>query len=156
MNIIAVDDEKLSLEALVSCIKENLPNETVNAFRKTSDAEVYVCRNGCDIAFLDIEMRDVNGIELAKKIQEINSKVNIVFVTGYGDYTGEAFSIFASAYIMNLHARYMNDFEVLSLKNNDYVTTMVLCYTGDVNRLNGLVNKIMRLKGVKKMRFIGF
>ena len=100
MNIIAVDDEKLSLEALVSCIKENLPNETVNAFRKTSDAEVYVCRNGCDIAFLDIEMRDVNGIELAKKIQEINSKVNIVFVTGYGDYTGEAFSIFASAYIM--------------------------------------------------------
>ena len=39
MNIIAVDDEKLSLEALVSCIKENLPNETVNAFRKTSDAE---------------------------------------------------------------------------------------------------------------------
>ncbi len=74
MNIIAVDDEKLSLEALVSCIKENLPNETVNAFRKTSDAEVYVCRNG--------------------------SKVNIVFVTGYGDYTGEAFSIFASAYIM--------------------------------------------------------
>ena len=62
MNIIAVDDEKLSLEALVSCIKENLPNETVNAFRKTSDAEVYVCRNGCDIAFLDIEMRDVNGI----------------------------------------------------------------------------------------------
>lgn len=62
----------------------------------------------------------------------------------------------ASAYIMNLHARYMNDFEVLSLKNNDYVTTMVLCYTGDVNRLNGLVNKIMRLKGVKKMRFIGF
>ena len=62
----------------------------------------------------------------------------------------------ASAYIMNLHARYMNDFEVLSLKNNDYVTTMVLFYTGDVNRLNGLVNKIMRLKGVKKMRFIGF
>ena len=100
MNIIAVDDEKLSLEALVSCIKENLPNETVNAFRKTSDAEVYVCRNGCDIAFLDIEMRDVNGIELAKKIQAINPKVNIVFVTGYGDYTGEAFSIFASAYIM--------------------------------------------------------
>lgn len=100
MNIIAVDDEKLSLEALVSCINENLPNVTVNAFRKTSDAEVYVCRNGCDIAFLDIEMRDVNGIELAKKIQEINSKVNIVFVTGYGDYTGEAFSIFASAYIM--------------------------------------------------------
>ena len=100
MNIIAVDDEKLSLEALVSCIKENLPNETVNSFRRTTDAEVFVGRNGCDIAFLDIEMRDVNGIELAKNIQKINPKVNIVFVTGYGDYTGEAFSIFASAYIM--------------------------------------------------------
>ena len=67
MNIIAVDDEKLSLEALVAAIKDNLPKETINAFRRTTDAEVFVCRNGCDIAFLDIEMRDVNGITLAKK-----------------------------------------------------------------------------------------
>ena len=100
MNIIAVDDEKLSLEALVSAIKENLPNETVNAFRRMTDAEVFAGRNGCDIAFLDIEMRDGDGITLAKNIQAMNPKVNIVFVTGYGDFTGEAFSLYASAYIM--------------------------------------------------------
>ncbi|MCR4702830.1 MAG: response regulator [Saccharofermentans sp.] len=100
MNIIAVDDEKLSLEALVSAISENLPDQTVNAFRKTTDAEVFVSRHGCDLAFLDIEMRDVNGITLAKNIQAMNPKVNIIFVTGYGDYTGEAFAIYASAYIM--------------------------------------------------------
>ncbi|MBR6986506.1 MAG: response regulator [Clostridiales bacterium] len=100
MNIIAVDDEKLSLEALVAAVKENLPNETINSFRRTTDAEVFVSRHGCDIAFLDIEMRDVDGITLAKRIQEINPKVNIVFVTGYGDFTGEAFSLYASAYIM--------------------------------------------------------
>ena len=100
MNIIAVDDEKLSLEALVEAVKENLPNETINAFRDTTDAEVFAGRNGCDIAFLDIEMRDVDGITLAKRIQAMNPKVNIVFVTGYGDFTGEAFSLYASAYIM--------------------------------------------------------
>ncbi len=100
MIIIAVDDEKLSLEALVSAIQVNLPNETVNAFRRTDDAEVFVGRHGCDIAFLDIEMRSVNGITLAKNIQTVNPKVNIVFVTGYGDFTGEAFSLYASAYIM--------------------------------------------------------
>ena len=100
MNIIAVDDEKLSLEALVAAVKENLPNETINSFRRTTDAEVFVSRHGCDIAFLDIEMRDVDGITLAKNIQAINPKVNIVFVTGYGDFTGEAFSLYASAYIM--------------------------------------------------------
>ena len=100
MNIIAVDDEKLSLEALVAAVQENLPNETINAFRRTAEAETFVGRHGCDIAFLDIEMRDVNGITLAKRIQEINPKVNIVFVTGYGDFTGEAFSLYASAYIM--------------------------------------------------------
>lgn len=100
MNIIAVDDEKLSLEALVTAIKENLPNETINSFRRTTDAEVFAGRNGCDIAFLDIEMRGVNGITLAKRFQKINPKVNIIFVTGYGDYTGEAFSLYASAYIM--------------------------------------------------------
>ena len=100
MNIIAVDDEKLSLEALVSAVQKNLPNETVNAFRRAEDAEVFVGRYGCDIAFLDIEMRDVNGITLAQNIQKVNPKVNIVFVTGYGDFTGEAFSLYASAYIM--------------------------------------------------------
>lgn len=56
--------------------------------------------NGCDLAFLDIEMRGVNGITLAKRFQKINPRVNIIFVTGYGDYTGEAFSLYASAYIM--------------------------------------------------------
>ena len=100
MNIIAVDDEKLSLEALVSAIKENLPDETINAFRRVAEAETFVSRHGCDIAFLDIEMRAVNGITLAKNIQAKNPKVNIIFVTGYGDYTGEAFSLYASAYIM--------------------------------------------------------
>lgn len=100
MIIIAVDDEKLSLEALVSAVQENLPNETINSFRRTDEAEVFVGRHGCDIAFLDIEMRDVNGITLAKNIQAVNPKVNIVFVTGYGDFTGEAFSLYASAYIM--------------------------------------------------------
>ena len=61
---------------------------------------MFAGRNGCDIAFLDIEMRGVNGITLAKRFQKINPKVNIIFVTGYGDYTGEAFSLYASAYIM--------------------------------------------------------
>lgn len=100
MNIIAVDDEKISLEALVAAIKDNLPNETVNSFRRTTDAEVFVGRNGCDIAFLDIEMRDVDGITLAKRLQTMNPKINIIFVTGYGDFTGDAFSLYASAYIM--------------------------------------------------------
>ncbi|MBO4389779.1 MAG: response regulator [Lachnospiraceae bacterium] len=100
MNIIALDDEKIALEALVSAIRKNLPEEEVNSFRRPSEALEYANTHVCDIAFLDIEMRGIDGITLAKELQKINPKVNIIFVTSYGHYASEAFSLYASGYVM--------------------------------------------------------
>ena len=57
-------------------------------------------KNGCDIAFLDIHMRGMNGVEVAKKLKEINPKMNIIFVTGFSEYAGDAMNMHASGYIM--------------------------------------------------------
>ena len=53
-----------------------------------------------DAAFLNIEMPVMNGIELAKRLKDIASNINIVFVTGYSDYAVEAIGMSASGYLM--------------------------------------------------------
>lgn len=100
MNIIAVDDEKLALETLVRSIKSAESKAVVYGFREPEDAVEFVKNNECAVAFLDIKMRLITGIELAKNLKEINPKLNIVFVTGFSDYTLEAFKLYASDYIL--------------------------------------------------------
>lgn len=100
MNIIALDDEKLGLEGLVSAITEAEPSASLNAFRNADEAIKYAAINIPDIAFLDIELRLGNGLDVAKRLKELNPKINIIFVTGYTDYMKEAFNLYASGYVL--------------------------------------------------------
>ena len=69
MKIIAVDDEKLALEALIDSITEAVPDASILAFRKPSEAMKFIRENVCDIAFLDIQMRGMTGLELARQLK---------------------------------------------------------------------------------------
>lgn len=100
MNILAVDDEKLGLESLVDAIKEAEPQAVVYSFRKAGEALEFYRTNGCEVAFLDIQMRSMSGIGLARQMKLINPNVNIIFATGYSDYMGDAFSMHASGYLI--------------------------------------------------------
>ena len=53
-----------------------------------------------DVCFIDIQMPGLNGIEFANELKKLHSKINIIFVTGYSNYMGEAFKLDASDYIM--------------------------------------------------------
>ncbi len=81
-------------------IKEAKPDADITAHKKQADLLNDAKENGCDIAFLDIHMRGMNGVELAKELKGVNPKMNIIFVTGYSEYAGEAMSLHASGYIM--------------------------------------------------------
>ena len=100
MRILCVDDEPLALEMLTQAIEEAIPDADLHPFRKQSELLADAEENGCDIAFLDIRMRGMNGVELAKGLKQINPKMNIIFVTGYDEYTGDAMRLHASGYIL--------------------------------------------------------
>lgn len=100
MRILAVDDERLALEALIEAIKIACPNAQLSGFRYAEDALEYAKENVCDVAFLDIEMAGINGVSLALKLKELNGDINIIFVTGYGNYRAEAFDMRASGYVV--------------------------------------------------------
>ena len=100
MKILCVDDEPLALQMLEMSVKKAKPDATVLSFRKPKDLLLEAEQNGCDIAFLDIQMRGMTGVKLAKELKEINPKMNIIFVTGFSDYATDAMSLHASGYIM--------------------------------------------------------
>lgn len=100
MNILAVDDEKNALEGLENALKRALPEACIHAFRSGAEALAFAEHTSCAVAFLDIELRDMNGLELSKRLKDIQSKVNIVFVTGYSEYAIDAFDVHASGYLL--------------------------------------------------------
>lgn len=99
MHILAVDDEQSALNVLVGAIKDAVSDAEIHSFRKPLEALEYVKNNPCEIAFLDIQMREINGVVLARKIKEAYPQINIIFVTGYSEYANEAFGLHASGYV---------------------------------------------------------
>ncbi|MGM9643581.1 MAG: response regulator [Eubacteriales bacterium] len=100
MNIIAVDDEKLALETLMDSILKVMPGRAVHGFRKPEEALEFARENRCDIAFLDIKMRGMTGLELARQLKDIQGDINIIFVTGFSEYSLDAFRLYASDYLL--------------------------------------------------------
>lgn len=101
MLIMVVDDEQHALENSVAKISSVLGEGTkIEAFQNPLTAFEYVKENLVDIAFLDIEMFAMNGIELAVKIREASPQTAIIFVTGYSEYAIEAFKIHANGYVL--------------------------------------------------------
>lgn len=100
MTIIAVDDEPDLLERLEEEIKAYTPTAEVFAFGEVDDAVAFADENVIDIAFLDIQLGGISGIELAKKIKYKQPRCNIVFCTGYTEYATDAFQLSASDYLM--------------------------------------------------------
>lgn len=54
----------------------------------------------CDLLLLDIEMRGINGMELAKHLRSNGDMLPIVFITGYSDYISEGYDVEALHYLL--------------------------------------------------------
>jgi len=99
MNIIAVDDEHLQLIDLEFAIKKAVPDANVLSFESPTIAAEFGSKNRIDIAYLDINMPGLNGIDLAKKLRETSPQINIIFATGYDEYAKESYNVQASGYL---------------------------------------------------------
>lgn len=100
MKFFVVDDEKHALDRLVRELKVAAPNAEVSAFSNPVSLLEYAKDTPCDVAFLDVRMGNMTGVELAKKLKEFLPKLNVIFVTGYDEYANEAMKMHASGYLM--------------------------------------------------------
>lgn len=99
MNILTVDDEPNALHLLAQNIRAVVPEAEVAEFTGSCAALEWASKNTCDVAFLDIELGGMDGIELGKRLKERNPKTNLIFVTGYLKYAISAYALRASGYL---------------------------------------------------------
>lgn len=60
----------------------------------------YAEESDYDILLLDIEMGNMDGVTLAKKLRKGNETLQIIFITGFSDYISEGYEVAALHYLM--------------------------------------------------------
>ena len=99
-NVILVDDERIILTGGLPILENVLPTASITGFIKPSDAIKFAEKNEIALAFLDIEMGKVSGLDLCRKLLDINPRTNVVFLTAYMEYSFNAWDTGACGFLM--------------------------------------------------------
>lgn len=99
MNLLLIDDEQIMLEMLTDAVAEVLPSANRACFTNAKEGLDYAKKNPIDIAFLDINLMGISGLDFAKQLMQFYPKVNIIFCTGYAHYAIDAFQMYASGFL---------------------------------------------------------
>ena len=105
MRTIVVDDEELSMRQFEIECAQVREIELVGRFTNPLEALDYARNNAVDFALLDIEMPQMNGIELARRLREIKRDMIIIFVSGYSDYVLDALKMKSDYYVFKPYSR---------------------------------------------------
>ena len=106
MNILICDDNK---DIVVQ--EEFVIEEAMSAIKKHGNIQTFTSAQECletvkknpkayGVIFLDIEMPYISGLELGKKIKEINPIIQVVFVTSFEKYSLSAYEVHPFHYIV--------------------------------------------------------
>ncbi|MFC5470680.1 response regulator [Cohnella suwonensis] len=99
MKAIVIDDEGPALDSLTRLLERN-GIDVAGSFRDPREALKQQGSLRFDVAFVDIEMPELNGLELAARLQTSKPDLQIVFVTAYEQYAVEAFELDAADYLL--------------------------------------------------------
>lgn len=100
MRAVLVDDEYLALQYLGKLLQENDGMKIIGSYMDPYEALRAILKEKPDIVFLDIEMPEMNGIELAEQIEHSLPTIHIVFITAFREYAVKAFEVNAIDYII--------------------------------------------------------
>ena len=94
MRILICDDEKTYLNTLQIHVEEYMQSHHI-LYNMTTllDATQLPEDEVFDLAFLDIQMPNVDGITLAKRLRQRNPKLALFFVTNYDEYQDDAMDL---------------------------------------------------------------
>ncbi len=98
MNIGICDDEKEICLQIKKMVLALAPESQVRCF--CSGKQLLSGGQHFDILFLDIQMADTNGMEIARTIRERKEDTVLIFVTALKEYVFEAFDVSAFHYLL--------------------------------------------------------
>lgn len=97
MNCIIIDDEPLAIEKLKNYITKLPELNLLKTFSSAISAIDFLKTNLVDLLFLDIEMKELNGIQLLESVS-LNSKV--VITSAYREYAIKGFELKVCDYLL--------------------------------------------------------
>lgn len=105
INIAICDDERTEINYLSTIIRRwsKLQNTAIRLFEyESAEAFLFAYEDDktVDILLLDIQMKNMDGVELARQIRKDNEYVQIIFITGYPDFIADGYDVLALHYLM--------------------------------------------------------
>lgn len=100
MIFIVVDEEPFARKQLEDAVRAARADVKLKSFSRAAEVQQYARKYKIDVAFMDIESENMNGLTLAKNLKEIQPEVKIIFVSGCGKYAYDAYQIHASGYLL--------------------------------------------------------
>ncbi|QBO36326.1 response regulator [Periweissella cryptocerci] len=100
MQILIVDDEVYARDELRFLLEQNPAVDTVVDVESISEAVVQLFAEEFDAIFIDVQLNEENGFELAQRIPKLSYQPKIVFATAFDEYALQAFDLNATDYIL--------------------------------------------------------
>lgn len=99
MKALVIDDEELARKRVLNLLEDVEAIEVIGECSNGRTAIERINSDKPDLIFLDINMKDMNGFEVLKKV-EISPKPIVIFVTAYDNYALKAFDVEAFDFLL--------------------------------------------------------
>lgn len=100
MKAIILDDEPLMLDAFVRMTRNIEDLDIIGKFEYPEDVIEFSEQHSFEIAFLDIQLPGMNGIECAKILKSRMPELLVVFISAYDNYLGRSEQIGGVDYLI--------------------------------------------------------
>ena len=100
LHVIMVDDNKIVLNGGLPVLREAMPCAAVTGFTKPAEAIEFARHNHVALAFLDIEMGSVSGLQVCRELLRISPRTNVVYLTAYPSYAFDAWETGACGFML--------------------------------------------------------
>jgi len=99
---VAIDDEPLALELLTKFIQQTAFLDLVGKFSNAIEALGFINQNEVQLVFMDIQMPDLSGMELARILdgKKNSDQTRIIFCTAYHQFAIEGYKVDALDYLL--------------------------------------------------------
>jgi two-component system LytT family response regulator len=159
LNILIVDDERLARAELKRLLAPYPSVKLVAEAANAAEAKQQLAAHAIDLVFLDIQMPEVTGLELAA---ELDPRLQFVFCTAYNSFALDAFALNALDYLvkpLDPH-RLQKTIERASQRaviqtNGDQTTANYLPEQHGLLLKFGDINRIVRLHEISRFESIG-
>lgn len=160
MKIAVCDDDRAAREHIISLINEQIKGAKIAAF--ASGEEMLKSQEDFAISFLDMEMDELSGMDVARHIRQEQeekgrTKSIIIFITGYDKYMNDAFDVSAFHYLLKpineekfrtVFERALKELSAIEERTNRYILikssrTQQMVYLKDIYYIESANKKVI-------------